>query len=302
MSIDPKTLLSLNEMYDAMRSEIEHLQIAKKENPAADPQNLQLMVTAQDFWKEIRPKIASAEWFHIYIDGEPGSSKTTVMRELAHCAEQDGFANFYSSSFDILDAPVAMQSKVKGHRKICVMLDDMSYAVSTMSQKMQNKIKNFITLIRHAMETETVNPEIFFMVSAHFKTAVPPVLKNTNYWIFTAPKNQEQDIMLKLVGRKEQKRKQMQDMFDAVTQLQAAAAPGKVLKFTMYGKLFEFKWGDKDDPGDGRLHLIIKNGDALFYNSKRIDCPQCNKIGEKTRIKPEHYANTDKQNDIAEGD
>lgn len=278
MSIDPKTLMSLTEIYETLELDLT-AQIKDSVPETEDPAALKLVLTAQEFWNEIKIKIESSEWYHIMIDGEPGSGKTTIGREFCHLAHQDGFKVLYTSSFDLFDAPLEWREKARGARKVCIFIDDMSYTVSATSQKMQSKIKRFMTMLRHALRTSYENPQIFLIVAAHFVTAVPPVLKNTNYWIFPNPKNLEYDTMQKLVGKKPQSRQQLEKVFGLVKEIWEVASPGADVSFNAYGHVHPFFWDV-----DGRLSLLLKSDGALMYHSRTVDCDECEKIGKDVHV------------------
>lgn len=274
--------MSLNEMY------AEVVQSQEQQAPAEDAEaktvnKLKLMVEPEELWEEIKPQVDSSEYYLLMINGSQGSGKTTIAKNFAHLAHNDGYYLLYSSAFDLIDAPMAFIDKGKGHDKVCIIIDDVSYALGATSQKSQAKVKNFFSLIRHALKAR-----IFVIVITHITTGVPPVFKNSNTWIFSAPTTQENDAMVKIVGRKKQLRDQLQQMFDAVKEIRAAVSQSEVIEFTMYGQPFKFHWDV-----DGRISLIIKNGEATMYHSKKVECNQCRFIGENVQVKERHYQNTE---------
>jgi len=247
---------------------------------------LKIIVDANDLFRQITPQLASSEFYLLMVNGQQGSGKSTIARELAHKAHGLGYDLMYSSGFDIIDAPTKFvdQAKALGSTKICVVLDDLSYVMSATSAKTQSKIKSFFALIRHALQAK-----VFIIVISHFTTAVPPIFKNSNVWIFSKPTTQEYDGMIKIVGRRETQRAKLETMFQSVNRLQEEANKNPEVHFKMDGKPYVFRWGSKEDPGDGRLMLAIFDGEPQIYNSKNVSCPQCVGIGFGVKVRTEDY-------------
>ena len=292
--IEPKTLNMLIDRYN------EKLDSAKRKAVAdvtfVEPstvENIQIIVEANQLWGEMKPQIESDEFFQLMIDGRPGSGKTTIAREIAHLAHTDDYFSLYESGFDVLDAPASLVQKAResGKNKFCIVLDDISYTLSASSGTMQSKFKSFFTMLRHALKK---NPgdviHILVIVIAHFTTAVPPILKNSGIWIFTKPSTQEYDQMIKIVGRSKKLRGQLEHMFNAIVAIQSEVKPNESFEFNMYGQPFQFTWNV-----DGRLSLILKNGEPMIYHSRNLSCQQCAYIGGNVRVNPANYLPTAKE-------
>lgn len=281
--IEPATLQSLNTWYSSVTQKEEKQALVKE----GHIENIKIILEAEELWQEIKPQIESSDFYQIVINGSQGSGKTTTAKELAHHAHSDGFYPIYSSAFDILTAPVTFvqQAAQNPTKKVCIVMDDMSYAMGALSSKTQSKLKNFIGMLRHALnEGGSVKPQIFLIVITHLNTGVPPILKNSNVWIFSKPTPQEYDYMIKIVGRKRELRQKLEIIFEFVKNIQAAAKPGEKLELGMYGYNYEFVWNL-----EGRLAMIIKNGEAQVYHSQNVECDECEHIGKGIVMNAQNY-------------
>lgn len=299
---DPRFIALLDADYLRRVAEAIYVPTAKADMSPRGVGGLNMIMNAKDLFKKITPQIASSEFYLLMVNGQPGSGKSTIARELAHMSHGLGYELMYSSGFDIIDAPTKFidQAKLTGAKKICVVLDDLSYVMSATSSKTQSKIKSFFALIRHALQAK-----VFVIVIAHFTTAVPPIFKNSNVWIFSNPTTQEYDAMVKVVGRRDTQRAKLETMFQSVCKIQEAANVNADIDFKVDGKNYRFRWGSKEDPGDGRLMLTLLNGEPLIYNSKNVSCPQCVGIGFGVNVRAEDYvskrpADEDKDEDDKE--
>lgn len=286
----PETIEELNGYYSELKENL--FPVAKVEPQAKQAaENAKLFFDASELWSEMRGKVQSSEYFLLVVDGEPGSGKTNIARELAHETHKEGYAIIYSNSFDILDAPITFAKEADGAKFVTLILDDMSYMLASQPTKIQSKMKNFFTKIRHAMKAH-----IFMIVISHFTTGVPPLLKNSNVWIFTSPTTQEYDMMVKIVGRKQELRNDLQKTFELVKDVQQIAAVDKNLVISANNQEWRFKWGDKEDPADGRLMLLLKYGESWLYNARIINCPDCRKIGVDVNVDAGDYMEKDDDN------
>jgi hypothetical protein len=249
-----------------------------------DVSGLSIIVDADELFSRIEPQLDSSDFYLLMLNGQQGSGKSTIARELSHHAHTVGYKTLYSSGFDIIDAPEKFVREAEGADKVCIILDDMSYIMSATSSRTQSKIKSFFALIRHALKAK-----IFVIVISHFTTAVPPIFKNSNVWIYSHPTTQEYDGMVKIIGTDKKAKQGLHRMFKSVMDIQAAAQRNHVIPLNLGGRDYSFVWGDKSNSGDGRLMLMLMDGEALVYNSTDTYCDVCKGIGFGVKLNMEDY-------------
>lgn len=253
--------------------------------------NSTTIVTADELFKSILPQIESSDFYAMVFNGQQGSGKTRAAQELCHLAHTlGGYKLTKTSGMELLEAPDKIYKDAMGNKRVCIVIDDASYVLSSASGKTQSKIKNWYAMIRHALkDSEGNSAQIMVIVIAHFTTAVPPIFKNSNVWIFSKPTSQEYEAMVKVVGRGENSKLALETTFNAVREIQEAATKYREVYLNIKGTKFKFTWGDKHDPGDGRLLLLLNNGQPMIYNSKIQQCPECEFIGKETTFNQEDY-------------
>lgn len=256
-----------------------------------DFNDLTSIMDAKALFKLLAPQLDASEFYQIMLNGGPGSGKSTLAREIAHYAHEQGYEPLYISGFDITEAPSKLAKGVIGHTKVAIILDDLSYIMNAISAKAGSKIKNFAMLIRHYLKQANngIEVNVLLIVIAHFNTAVPPIFKNSNLWIFSRPTMLEFEHMQKIVGRQQQQKELLEKTYQSVTAIQARAGKNKNLTLTFQGTNYPFKWGDKTDPGDGRLMLMILNGKPGIYQSQNTYCDKCKHIGFGVKVNQADY-------------
>lgn len=293
---DPSIIFLITEDYKHMIQQEAEARRAK--GIVQDPQkpqdgigNLQSIFDAKRLFAEIEPQLESSDFYLLSVSGQQGSGKSTLARELTHFAHLAGYKPIYSSGFDIMEAPDTFSREAVGFDKVCIILDDLSYVLGAVSGKAQSKSKSFFGLIRHFL-TQANNGKpvkVMVIVIAHFTTAIPPMFKNTNVWVFSKPTTLEYDAMIKVVGRNQNSRDQLDKIFNAVMKIQALANKNKDLVLTFQDSKYSFRWGSKEDPGNGRLVMLILNGKPMIYNSHNEYCKICEHVGFGVRVQSQDY-------------
>lgn len=246
---------------------------------------LQFVFNAKKLFKEIKPALDSSEYYLLMINGSQGSGKSTVARSICHTAHQYGYKLLYSSGFDLITAPSKLKEQAEGAKKVAIVVDDVSYILGATSSRTQSKVKNFFGMIRHALG----GAQVLLIFITHVQSALPPILRNSNVWLFTAPTTLEYDTLVRLVGRGKEARESLQKTFERLTEIQSTAKKEKDVTLTFKGQKYNFRWGDRHDKGHGRLMLLVLNGEVMFYNSEDEHCPECQNIAFNVTIRPEDY-------------
>ena len=140
-------------------------------------------------------------------------------------------------------------------------------------------------MLRHA-----ANAKIFLIVVAHFSSGVPPVLRSTSgCYFFTSPTAIEMPFLKVLAGTDKGNKNKLAEMFSAAQTLRNQAQTNPNLLFDWRGHPYQFKWGTKEDPGDGRLSLCMHAGESILYQTRNIvNCPECSYIGQG-KVDPSNY-------------
>lgn len=287
---DPKFIEMLNREYLALVEHYVHPQTMQEqivEEPAApgDVSGLKIIVDAEELFAQIQPQLQASNFFLMVMVGQQGSGKSVAARELAHMAHLNGYKILYASAFDLAEAPEKFKEMAGGAKKVALILDDMSFVVGSLSSRQANKVKNYFGLIRHALE----DAQVLMIPIIHTMNALPPIFKNTNVWLLSKPTMLEYDGMLKVVGRNKKSRDAFDKMFQSIVQIQSAASKSKDIPLNLYGRNYIFRWGDRTDPGDGRLLLLLLSGEPLVYNSQNTYCEECKHVAFGVKVRKEDY-------------
>jgi hypothetical protein len=269
--ISPMALEMMSKAYLQVLSEYEGRLTVPNDAQPSDVDNVNAFTYAQDLWDEIDRQVESSEWFQLIVQGHPGSGKSTVMRELAHIAHQSGYYLIYISGYELgALMPKLIEAKKKSAvNKYCVITDDISYLMQTYSGKKSGELKNIWSMLRHVLKGK-----VLFMSASHFTSAIPPMMRNTDMWVFTDPTNTERENFGVLVGKSKDAKAELQTYFEKVQLMKASAAQDPVLNITYSGHDYSFHW-DKD----GRISLLLQSGRPSFYVSQNVSCPECQHIG-----------------------
>jgi hypothetical protein len=202
-----------------------------------------------------------------------------------------GYQPIHLSGFDVTRSQDLLRQGLAGKDKACVILDDLSYVMNAVSAKEASKLKSIFTLIRHVLtdaNTEQTT-KVFLIVNAHFSTAVPPVFKNTNVWIFTKPTSLEQEAMSKIIGRNKKRREELETLFRNVSDIQLKAFKRPEIILNLQKERYSYRWGTKTDPGDGRMMLILFEGRPMVYNSHNTFCDICKHVASPVKVDLDQY-------------
>lgn len=269
--------------------ELQQKKIKKEKTRHKNLEGLNIM-NVKGLVELIDGQLENSDYFGLCISSQPGGGKSTIARSLAHEFHQRNYTLKYSSGFDLAEAPSRFVQGVIGD-KVMIILDDASYVLSSMSPKAQSKLKGWMTLIRHNLtQANGGRPvKVLMVIISHWLSAVPPSLRNSSVWLFPKPTTMETDSYVRIIGRSNEGRQALESIFNSVLKVQADANKNKNLMLRAGGQEYPFKWGDKTDPGNGRLVMGIVNGKPLIYQAENVYCNDCAHIGQNVKINQADY-------------
>ena len=236
---------------------------------------------AEELFTDVIPSVDSNEFYSISYIGSQGHGKSTSAAELATLALENGFLIVYGKAEDILVDLQAWINKVKdlivkhNYPKICFVLDDMSYSTGTISTKAAAKFKHFVGDIRHVFEEKdengkiTFNPKIFMIYISHRYHSLPPMLRNSPTWIFVSAQPEDKSDAMKLIPHLKEEKDKLEALCAFLLKVTNDGPKYPELEFTWGKNILKFKWGKKEDPGDGRLMMSLHRGNLKIYNARK---------------------------------
>lgn len=229
-------------------------------------------------WEDILAKLKTNKFCAISALGGQGSGKSTLGMEFVKKALDDGFAFAYALPEDFLNDVDSWVAKVlplvENNDRICIMADDLSYSTDTVGRKKQAIFKNFVARIRHILgiyaKERGKKLQVFIMYVTHRLHATPPMLRNSGSWIFTEMQSADRDDCLEIIGKSKEQRERLELIYSFLNDVIYEGAKKGIIKFTLDGNDYSFKWGTEEDKGDGRLMCIYHAGKLNIYNAKAI--------------------------------
>ena len=144
-------------------------------------------------------------------------------------------------------------------------IDDLSYSNDMQSRKAQAQLKNVVARVRHRFEGK-----VFIIYVTHRLHAAPPMLRNSGSWIFTEMQSADRDDALEVIGKNKELRERLDYIYTFLnTQIFEGAKKG-FIKYRLDDRTFKFRWGSKENAGDGRLMAIYHAGQLGLYNAKLL--------------------------------
>ena len=286
---DPTFIRAMTRWYEDMlrQNETENVpQPHEEESRVRSIDTLTSIMTTRNLVQILNNQLSAGNYGILCITGMQGSGKSSVARTAAHIMHTElGYKLIYVSGYDVLEAPERLVAEAGESKKIFVVIDDASYVFNSVAGVQANRVKQFFGIIRHAL----AGAQVCLAVITHVQAGVPPILRNSNAWLFSAPTLQEFDTMGKLTGKNDAAKEAFGAVFNSVTKIQAMAAKSRDLNLTFGKYTYPFKWGTKDDKGDGRLMIAIIAGKAHVYRSQEEYCDECKAIGNSVKFNPANY-------------
>lgn len=231
----------------------------------------------EEIFDDILPAVETNEFYAISFLGTQGHGKSHSAAGFATLAKAKGFLVIYAKAADIFPDLKMWIEKVKallkehGTPKICFVYDDMSYSTGTISSKAAAKFKNFIADIRHEFETVLGTIQLFILYISHRYHSVPPMLRNSPTWIFASMQPEDRTDAMKLIPNHKEQKDKLEAIYVFLSKVTQDGPKYVNLKFTLGTHEFNFKWGKKGDPGDGRLMMSFHRGELRIFNSKQVE-------------------------------
>lgn len=252
-----------------------------------------------DIYKDAIPSVNSNKFFSISFIGSQGFGKSFAAGILGTFAVQDDFTLIYGKAEDFMEDRESWVEEVRQRIKngntpyVAFILDDMSYSNAEVSAKKSAGFKHFIADIRHVFEEKdehgniTFSPKLFIIYISHRLHSLPPMLRTSGTWIFASMQAEDRSDAIKLIPKLKEERDRLDTMFRFLQKITVegpkASEKNQSVKYMLKDKEFEFRWGDENNPGDGRLMMVSHAGEMKILQVKNVE----NMIDlEKYRIKP----------------
>jgi len=225
-------------------------------------------LTAKGIYDDIIPVISTNKFYALSLLGPQGSGKTICASEFATFAKQDGFRLVYSRPEDFMKDMEAWINKILENpaEKYMLVLEDLSYYMDTQSRKNQSIVKNLISRIRHKFQGE-----MFIVYITHRYHSVPPMLRNGASWIFSSMQAADREDAMKLIPRRKEMRERLDQIYSFIAKATIEGPRDGKFVYQVGEQKTVFRWGNKEDPGDGRLMASYHAGDMKIFNSKVVE-------------------------------
>ncbi|MEM4318105.1 MAG: AAA family ATPase [Candidatus Nitrosocaldaceae archaeon] len=140
----------------------------------------------------LREQALNSNFTQCVIVGYQGSGKTTTAYYIAkELQKHDKFIVIHFKALAVNTMQLLAIKEKYNTDNVIVILDDMSYITSIMSQKQASIFKNFIATIRHIFTSKIV-----LLTITHVEKGIPPLLRNSDNWIYMTL-TRESDIRVK---------------------------------------------------------------------------------------------------------
>lgn len=262
---------------------LQSLQRSQPQIQTSQPESIEELVfrnpfkTAEEVFDDILPAVESNEFYAISYVGSQGHGKSHSAAGFATLALKKGFLVIYAKAADIFPDLQGWIAKVKellkehGNPKVCFVYDDMSYSTGTVSSKAAAKFKNFIADMRHEFEQVFGTIQILILYISHRYHSVPPMLRNSATWIFASMQPEDRLDAMKLIPNHKEQKDKLEAIYMFLSKVTQDGPKYVNLKFSIGGNEFNFRWGKKGDPGDGRLMMSFHRGELRIFNAKQLE-------------------------------
>lgn len=226
---------------------------------------LDSFVTSEKIWNDGNNLAQLNEFYALSIVGPQGSGKTSIAKQVVDYAKDNGFKIIYAMPEDYLNDITAWLDlcTVNPRSKTLIVLDDLSYSTDAQNKKNQALLKNMIARVRHIFKGQ-----IFMIYITHRLHATPPMLRNSASWIFTNMQSADRDDALEIIGRNKDLRERLEQIYTFIARVTLESANNRIIKYHYEDKEYSFRWGDKQNKGDGRLMALYHGGKLTLFRSQ----------------------------------
>lgn len=140
----------------------------------------------------LKEQTLNSNFAQCVIVGYQGSGKTTTAFYIAkELQKHEKFIIIHFKALAVNTMQLLAIKQKYNADNVIVILDDMSYITSIMSQKQASIFKNFIATIRHIFTSKVV-----LLTITHVEKGIPPLLRNSDNWVYMSL-TRESDIRVK---------------------------------------------------------------------------------------------------------
>src|SRR3990172_86173 len=229
---------------------------------------LDTLITSEQIWNDGSSFVHMNEFYALSIVGPQGSGKTSIAKQIATFGKANDFMIIYAMPEDYMNDINAWLElvTVTPRARTMIILDDLSYSSDAQNRKNQALLKNMISRVRHIFKGE-----IFMIYITHRLHATPPMLRNSGSWIFTNMQSADRDDALEIIGRNKETRERLEQIYSFIARVSLDGAKNRTVTYHYNDQEYSFKWGDREDPGDGRMMAIYHGGVLKLFHSKVIE-------------------------------
>lgn len=288
------------EHFKNQQPQLTQQEIIEEQHPI--PKKIKFL-TAKELFDDMYPSILANEFHGLAYIGGMGQGKTSSAEEVVTHAKEKGFLIIYCKIEDVMDIDdmtpkekkqrgpdkmtiwkEAVKQKIKEHgrKEICFITDDMSYGTGMVSTKKSSQWKHFVGDIRHQFSNvlgEGIKPKVFLVSISHRYHSTPPIMRNASSWIFASMKAEDRLDAQKILPKNKEIFQRLDEFYSFMQEVTAEGPKTGMVKLSLHGVTQDFAWGNKENPGDGRIMVIYHEGELLLYNPKtpenRIDLEKC---------------------------
>lgn len=232
---------------------------------------------SEEIFADVLPTVNSNKFYAISYIGSQGHGKSFSAAGFATLAKKEGYLVIYAKAEDILADLKGWIAKVKDLIKkhddprVCFVFDDMSYSSGTISTKEAAKFKHFVADIRHVFKTVLGTIQIFMIYISHRYHSLPPMLRNSGSWIFASMLPEDRSDALKLIPNQKDSKDKLENIYVFLSKVTQDGPKFVNLQFHLGNSDFNFKWGNEQDSGDGRLMMSYHRGEMRLFNAKQVE-------------------------------